>query len=306
MLLGMSSHVIVIGGGPAGLQAALTVARVGRSVTVLDSQRYRNASATHLHNYAGWDGTPPPELRRQARRDLDGYPHVTVLDRTATSVRADGDGFVVEADGPLEAGTVVLATGLADELPDVPGLAELWGTGVAHCPFCHGYELRGHDVAVLADGPQGRHVAGLMAPLARRVVVVGDGGDLPGPDDVEGPVVRLERTADGVRVVLAGGRTLDVGGVFVSPRLVQRAPFAAQLGLSVLPSGCVEVDDLQRTSRPGVLAAGDMAHRPSLPMPMASVLTAAASGLVAGASAVARLLERSSGAALVAGGQRGR
>lgn len=295
-----SSDVLVLGGGPAGLQSALTVARVGRSVTVLDSGAYRNASATHMHNYAGADGVPPAEHRQRARRDLAGYPGVTLLDRAATDLRADGDAFVVDAGEPLHADAVVLATGLRDVLPDVPGLAELWGTGVAHCPFCHGYEMRGRTVAVLGGGPQARHVALLMSTLASRVLVLADGAR---PDDglvddlaargvevVSEPVERLAAGSDGVSVALVEAGSLDVAGVFVSPQLVQRAPFAEQLGLSLLPSGCVEVDDLQRTSLPGVLAAGDMAHRPSLPMPMSSVVAAAASGQVAGSAAVARLL----------------
>jgi thioredoxin reductase len=297
----MSSDVIVIGGGPAGLQAALTVARVGRSVTVLDSGEYRNAAAEHMHNVAGADGVPPPEHRQRARRDVGAYPTVTLLDRAATGVTADGAGFVVEAGVPLQAAAVVLATGVRDELPDVRGLAHLWGTGVAHCPFCHGYELRGRPVAVLGDGPQVRHVALLMAPLASRVVVLANGEPVDGAlaDDLAGrgvevvadQVARVRRAGEGVCVALGSGRELEVGGVFVTPRMVQRAPFAEQLGLAMLPSGCVEVDDMQRTSLAGVLAAGDMAHRAALPMPMAAVVAAAAAGQVAGASAVARLLE---------------
>ena len=294
----MSTDLIVIGGGPAGLQAALTAARVGRSVTVLDSGAYRNASATHMHNYAGADGVPPGEHRAQARKDLAAYPHVCVLDVAATSVHVDGDAFVV--DEQLRASQLVLATGVRDELPDVPGLAELWGTGVAHCPFCHGYELRGRPVAVLGGTPQVRHVALLMQRLASRVVVLTDGADLDpaladdltaqGVDVLPTRVERLVEAGHGVTVALRDGTAVDVGGVFVQPRMVQRAPFAERLGLSLLPSGCVEVDDLQRTSRPGVLAAGDMAHRASLPMPMSSVLNAAASGQVAGSAAVAALL----------------
>jgi thioredoxin reductase len=302
MLARMSTDVIVLGGGPAGLQAALTVARVGRSVTVLDSGEYRNAVAPAMHNYAGADGVPPHEHRQRARRDLGAYPTVTLLDRAATSVTADGADFVVEAGEPLRAASVVLATGVRDELPDVPGLVDLWGTGVAHCPFCHGYELRGRTVAVLGSSPQVRHVALLMGPLADRVVVLANGEPLEGElaDDlttrgvevVPDPVSWVGRAGNGVRVAFAAGRTIEVGGVFVSPRTVQRAPFAAQLGLTLLPSGGVEVDDLQRTSVDGVLAAGDMAHRAALPMPMAAVVAAAAAGQVAGAAAVAALLGR--------------
>jgi thioredoxin reductase len=298
----MSTEAIVLGGGPAGLQAAMTLARVGRSVVVVDSGAYRNDPAAHMHNYAGADGVPPAEHRQRSRRDLAAYPTVTVLEREATKVRPDGDGFVVDADEPLHAGALVLATGVRDELPDVPGVAELWGTGVAHCPFCHGYEWRGRPVAVLGSGPQVRHVALLMARVASRVVVLANGEALDdvmaddlarrGIDVVAEPLERLEAAGDGVMAALAGGGAVAAAGVFVSPRLVQRAPFAKQLGLAMLPSGCVEVDDLQRTSVGGVMAAGDMAHRAALPQPMSSVLAAAASGQVAGSAAIAALLGR--------------
>lgn len=270
-------------------------------MTVLDSGAYRNQSTPHMHNYAGFDGVPPSEHRQQARRDLAAYPGASVLDVAARKVSVDGSTFVVDAGDTFHASAVVLATGVRDELPNVPGLAELWGTGVAHCPFCHGYEMSGRPVAVLGSGAQVRHVTLLMSRLASRVVVLADGEvvdpalaeDLAarGIEVVVERVERLQAAGDGVTVTFEAGGVLDVAGVFVAPRIVQRAPFAEQLGLSILPSGCVDIDDMQRTSRPGVLAAGDMAHRRSLPMPMSAVLAAAASGQVAGAAAVASLLE---------------
>lgn len=270
---------IVIGGGPAGLQATLTLARVHRRVLMLDSGIYRNDPARHMHNVVTHDGTPPAEFRAAARRDLAAYDTVTVRSAAATSVAPDGDGFRVELGGEVvTARGIVLATGLRDTLPDKPGLADLFGDVVAHCPFCHGHEFAGRPVAVVGSAS---HLVGIMAPVASEVTMVD-----------EDAVAAFERTRDGVRLVLADGSSAEYAGAFVSTHLEQAAPFAAQLGLSLLESGCVEIDVMGRTSLPGVHAAGDMAHVAALPMPMASVLTAAASGQVAAATLVAALPTR--------------
>lgn len=265
---------VVIGGGSAGLQAALTLGRVHRRTLLLDAGRYRNDPAHHMHNFLGHDGTPPSALRAAARADLAGYDTVTVRDAAVASVGRDGDGFrVVLGDEEITTRGLVLATGVRDTLPDVPGLAGLWGGVVAHCPFCHGHEFSGRRVAVLGDPG---HLAGLMGPVASSV----EGVD---PERVS----RLEPADEGLRVVLEDGTSEEYAGMFVATVLSQAAPFAEQLGLALLPSGCVEVDAMGRTSVPGVHAAGDMAHVRELAMPMASVLTAAASGLVAGAAMAA-------------------
>lgn len=267
---------IVIGGGPAGLQATLTLARVHRRVLLLDSGTYRNDPARHMHNVVTHDGTPPAEFRAAAHRDLAAYDTVTVRSVGATSVSPHGEGFRVSlGDEAVTSRGVVLATGLRDTLPDKPGLAELFGDVVAHCPFCHGHEFAGRPVAVVGSAT---HLVGIMAPVASTVTLVD-----------EDSVAAFERTGDGVRLVLADGTSAEYGGAFVTTRLEQAAPFAAQLGLTTLESGCVEVDALGRTSLPGVHAAGDMAHLAALPMPMASVLNAAASGQVAAGAMVAYL-----------------
>lgn len=277
----MATHfqydVVVIGGGPAGLQATLTLARVHRRVLMLDSGSYRNDPARHLHNLITHDGTPPADFRAAARQDLAAYDTVTIRTDAATEVEADGEGFRVRiGDESVTAHGVILATGMRDRLPDKPGVTELFGDVVAHCPFCHGHELAGRPVAVLGGAS---HLVGIMAPVASSVTLLDE-------DAVE----RLERTADGVRVVLTDGSAEEYGGLFVSTVLEQAAPFAERLGLALLPSGCVEVDVMGRTSLPGVHAAGDLAHVAALPMPMASVLTAAAAGQVAAGAMVAHLL----------------
>ena len=286
---------VVVGGGPAGLQATLTLARVHRQVLMIDSGHYRNDPAGHMHNVVTHDGTPPAEFRAAARKELAAYGTVTVRDDAVTSVAARDGGFAVAlGDEEVRTPGVVLATGVTDALPDKPGLAELFGSVVAHCPFCHGHEFAGGHVGILGVAAAG-HLPGLVGPIASRVSVFTDGAeltvDLPALVSVRTePVTGVCPSPVGATVSFADGPTEEVAGLFVSTALAQRAPFAEQLGLALNPSGCVEIDAMGRTSLPGVHAAGDMAHVAALPMPMASVMTAAASGQVAAASLVATLL----------------
>ncbi|MFC4628495.1 NAD(P)/FAD-dependent oxidoreductase [Promicromonospora alba] len=303
--------VVVVGGGPAGLQAALTLGRMHRRTLLLDSGEYRNAPAERMHNFVTHDGTPPAEFRAAARAELAAYATVTVREAAATAVVRDGAGFRVElsaatdaggAHGPevLAARAVVLATGMRDTLPAIAGLEPLFGTVAAVCPYCHGHELSGKHVAVLGSGPHVTRVVFLLERIASRLTVLTDGADLdPGiRAQLDGagvavrpePVKELSRSAASATVSFAEGPDEEVGGIFVAAEFAQRAPFAGQLGLRMLESGAVEIDAMGRTSVPGVFAAGDMAHTAALPMPMASVLTAAAAGLVAAAAADGDLL----------------
>jgi len=289
--------VVVVGAGPAGLQAALTLGRMHRSVQLLDSGDYRNAAAGHMHNFVTHDGTPPAEFRAVARTQLKAYDTVEVRDLRATEVSPDGEGWRVALAGAddVYARKVLLATGLHDTLPDKPGLADLWGDVVAHCPYCHGHEFSGRHVAILGTAPHVTKLAMLMSRIASRLTVLADGGE---PDAATsallagaGVAVRAEpvtgvcRSSAGATVSFGSGPEEEVGGLFVTTILAQSAPFAEQLGLEMLPSGCVHVDELGRTSRPGVYAAGDLAHPAALPMPLASVLNAAAAGLLAATAA---------------------
>lgn len=271
------TEVTVVGGGPAGLQAALTLGRMHRDVVLLDSGSYRNAPASHLHNYATHDGRAPAEFRELARADLAAYDTVEVREVAAAAVRRTGTGLATTlADGSVvESRLVLLATGVRDVLPDVPGVAEAFGRVAHHCPFCHGHELTGGTIAV-QDGPRAGHLVPMLARISDDVRLV---------SDLEKVVV------DGDEAVLTvDGQELRAAGVFVDSGFEQAAPFAEQLGLTRLESGCIEVDPMGRTSLPGVYAAGDLAHTSALPMPLMSVLAAQAAGQLAGGACVAELL----------------
>lgn len=290
--------VAVIGAGSAGLQAAQTLGRMHQRTLVLGTDRYRNDPTAHMHNFLGHDGAPPAELRTAARKDAEAYDDVRFLDAEVVRVSGELGGFVLEVAGeePVRARRVLLASGVRDTLPDVPGIAEEFGDLVAHCPFCHGHELAGTRVGILGSAPHVAAMASMVGPVAREVVVLSHGGGLDdattdslarlGVPVVSGAVAAVRRGGAGLVVDVVGSGPVELGGLFVKTDWALAAPHAAQLGVELSEMGAVVVDAFGRTSVPGVYAAGDMAQGPGLPMPMASVLVAAAGGLVAAAACV--------------------
>ena len=288
---------IVVGAGPAGLAAALTLGRSRRRTLVLDTGDPRNAPADEMHNFFSRDGEPPAQVRAIAREQIAAYPTVEFRDVGAVKARAEDDGFVFTlADGTTaRARRVLLATGLADELPQIPGLDELWGKSVFHCPYCHGYELAGQSVGVVGAAPHTVKLALQLTRLAGPIAVLANGGELDGGDGAKlaqhdvaihaDPIARVHGRDGRLEAVeFADGERLDLDALYVSPKLSQRSDLAKQLGCARFEDDLVEVDELGRTSVPGVFAAGDMARRSSLPGPAAAVIAAAASGTMAAAA----------------------
>jgi len=263
---------IIIGGGFAGVSAALQLARARRKVLLLDAGAGRNRNAEAAHGFFGHDGKPPAELRREARAQLRAYPTVRLLDEIAIAARRRHDGFeIVVGNGAIEkASRVILATGVRDALPDLPGLRERWGRTVVHCPYCHGYELATGPLGVLATSEMSAHQAvmvsdwgpvtyfgaapeaELAAHFARRGVAI-----------ETSPVVEVLGSApalDGVR--LEDGRVVPLAALFVGPRTSMATPIVQQLGcaLDEGPMGpVIRVDEFRQTTVPGVFAAGDAA-----------------------------------------------
>ncbi|WP_153450178.1 FAD-dependent oxidoreductase [Streptomyces smaragdinus] len=284
--------VAVIGGSAAGLATALQLGRQRRSVIVIDSGEPRNAPAAHMHSFLGRDGTDPAELLAAGRADVRRYGG-EVLSGRAVRVARDGERFVVElAEGTsVAARRIVVATGLADELPEVGGLADHWGRAVIHCPFCHGYEVRDQRLVQLVTHPTGLHVTPLLRQLtADLTVLIADGVEA---DESEvrtltsaGVDVRVATTARRVRtdadgrltgVELADGSRLDADALLVAPRFRPRAEPFADLGLhpTAHPTGTgevIEADAMGATAVDGVYAVG------SITDPGQQVLMAAAHG----------------------------
>jgi thioredoxin reductase len=291
--------VVVVGGGAAGLSGAVALARSRRSVLVVDAGDPRNAPAGHVHNFLTRDGTPPAELYAAGRAEVTRYGGTVETGRvTALSRDDDGGLFRVEiGHRTVAARRLLVATGVRDELPDVPGLAARWGIDVVHCPYCHGWEVRDQRIGVLATGPTAVHQALLFRQLSPHVTLLQHTG--PEPDDeqdkqlkargitiIEEKVEEIEADASGLTGIrLAGGRHLALDAVVVAPRMAARADLLVPLGLKPAEFRVgeysigthIEADPTGATAVPGVWVAGNLAN------PQAQVIAAAAAGLAAGA-----------------------
>lgn len=269
----MTHHAIIVGGSYAGLAAALQLARARRRVLVLDEGIRRNRFAAASHGFLGQDGRPPGAIATDARAQLMAYPTVTWVGRRAERAERTRTGFrIIDADGEShEAERLVLATGVVDDLPPVPGLAERWGRHVFHCPYCHGYELMEGRIGVIAASPRAMHHA-VMLPDWGPTTLLLNGAFEPDADQraqlerrgvtVEAGSIR-EIGGEKADVVLADGRVLPFDGLFTQPWTRMASPLAEQLGCALEqgPQGpFIRTDALKETSIPGVFACGDAAR----------------------------------------------
>lgn len=298
-----SWDAIVVGGGAAGLSAALLLGRARRRTLVIDAGSPRNRFAAHMHGVLGNEGTPPRDLVRRGRTEAEAYG-VTIREGAVSGVRDDGDALVVVRHDGVEERTraLVVASGITDDLPAVAGLAERWGLSVLHCPYCHGWEVRDRRLAVLATSPASLHQAKMVRQWSDEVVLFSAGlGALDpaeehrlrarGVEIVTAPAIEVfgDGTAvSGIRV--EGGATIPVDAVFTGGRPIPHDGFLADLGLvrSELPAGLgsfVQVDATGKTSHPRIWAAGNVAN------PMATVPMSIGAGATAGAAVNGALVE---------------
>lgn len=306
--------VVVVGGGAAGLAAALTLARSRRSVLVIDAGQPRNAPAGHVHNYLGREGTPPGELLAAGREEVTGYGGQIVAGTVQAASRQDDGHFLVTVDGgeTVLARRLLVTTGLVDELPDVPDLAQRWGRDVLHCPYCHGWEARDRRIGVLATGPMALHQALLWRQLSPHVMLLLH--DVPPltPQQaeqlaarqivvVEEPVAGLELSGDtlsGVR--LTSGEVVALDVIAVGPLLRARTGVLEGLGLRPMEVEMdgnviglqIPADQNGATKVPGVWVAGNVADV------RAQVIVSAVAGLTAGAAINADLVAEDTSAAV--------
>ena len=292
--------VVVIGGGAAGLSGALALGRARRRVLVVDAGDPRNARAGHVHNYLGREGTPPEELLAIGRAEVAQYGVEVRAAKALSTERLEDGTFVVQlAEGAVTARRLLVTTGLVDELPQLPGVAEGWGSSVLHCPYCHGWEVQDQALGILAVSPLSMHQALLFRQWSDDIVLFLNDAMTPSDEEAE------QLAARGIRVVEAAVAAWEPGGVrmasggleprqalVVGATVRARADVLLSLGLETadfemgghLLGTYVPADPTGLTAVPGVWVAGNVAD------PRAQVVSAAAAGLMAGAAINADLV----------------
>ena len=280
--------VVVIGGGAAGLSAALVLARARRQVLVVDAGTPRNAPAAHMHGFLSRDGLPPGDLLKIGREEVAGYGGQILPGTVSELVRCGTSGFwVLLSDGRrLSARRLLVATGLRDELPDIPGLRDRWARDVLHCPYCHGYEVRNQQLGVLGGSPDAVRYAQIVRQWADDVVFFPQASPLTATERaqlvaravgiVEGPVKRVLVDEDRLSgIELDDGRVVPRSALFVPPRFIPNNHLLVGLGCDLDDNGWVATGPNGQTSVNGVWVAGNVAN------PRAQVITAAGEGSAA-------------------------
>jgi len=291
---------VIIGGGPAGLNAALVLGRARRSVVLFDDNRPRNRVTHASHGYLTRDGTAPGEFRRIAYDEVLRYPSVERRSASVTDARRLDGLFAVTAEGgeTVRSRKLLIAAGLKEELPPIPGLQEVYGKSVFHCPYCDGWELRDRPLIVVGDDPRVFHLGKLLYQWSRDLVVCTNGQAVLTDEQKRkfascGIVVTEQAIAafhgsDGrlQQVEFADGSRIERTGGFVGPRWQPYVSFRDELGYLATESGGVRTDSLGKSSVPGLYAAGEAATgNPG------QLIVAAASGFMAGAGINAELTE---------------
>jgi thioredoxin reductase len=280
-----SYDVVVVGGGAAGLSAALVLGRARRRVAVIDAGEPRNAPADHMQGFLSRDGTPPAELLAAARAEVLRYG-VEIVDERVLEI-TDGFALTLAGGRVVTARRLLLATGAVDRLPDIPGARERWGRDVLHCPYCHGWELRDEPIGVISTGPGSVDHAHLLRQWSHDVIFFTHDHpvmpterellDARGIQVVAGWIAELSIVDDRLAAVrLRDGDSIPRAALFIRPALRARddSPIES-LGCAVDESGLARVDASGRTTVPGVWVAGNATN------PRAQVITAAGEGSAA-------------------------
>jgi thioredoxin reductase len=273
---------VIIGGGPAGLSAALVLGRARKRVLLCDAGLARNAKAERVRGFVTRDGEPPADFRREARRQLEPYTSVELRDLWVEGVEGESGSFrVATAEGPVEASRVLLCVGMVDEMPALPGFEQLWGHSAFQCPYCHGWEARDRTFGLLATTESLLEFALLLQAWTQDLIVFTSGEvevDAERREKLSGCEISLEErpvralVADGgdLRAVeLADGTRIERQILFAKPKQHQTELVTA-MGLELDDDGFIRVDEHKQTARPGVYAAGDAVTPPQIAIVAAS------------------------------------
>ncbi|MBY4610772.1 NAD(P)/FAD-dependent oxidoreductase [Rhizobium sp. 9T] len=301
----MSYEVIVIGGNFAGLSAAMQLARARRRVLLVDAGMPRNRFSQAAHGFLGQDGRAPAAIMEEGKRQLSLYPNIALRDgKVAHAQKEDGEIVIgIEGGGEERARRLILATGVSDTLPEIAGLGDRWGRTVLHCPYCHGYEVSGGELGVLANHPHSAHSAMMIPDWGATTFFTQARFE---PDDEQlaklsargvrierSPIVELLGDTPKLEAVrLADGRIVPLDAIFVAPKTAMASPIAEQLGCAFddgMFGPVIRTAENKETSVKGVFAAGDAASS------MHSGTLASASGVLAGVHCHQSLVMQSAG-----------
>ncbi|MGG2943167.1 NAD(P)/FAD-dependent oxidoreductase [Bacillus safensis] len=288
----------IIGGGPAGLSAALVVGRGRKQVIVFDNELPRNRVTQESHGFITNDGMTPFEIRQAGEADLQKYPHIQIKRSQIVDIQKKEESFTLlthEGDA-FEAKKIILATGLQDILPEIEGIHDVYGKTLFSCPFCDGWELKEKALALIAENQRALHMAKLLSNWTKDLIVFTNGHMLAEEDKtlltahsiqvIDVPIVSIDHDNGQLRSLqLANGEIVNREGGFVASEFKQSAPFAEKLGCQMTKNTGIETDILGRTTVSGVFACGDNLGGP------AQLVLAAAAGSQAGMGVIHELVQ---------------
>ncbi len=294
-------EIIIIGGSYAGLSAAMALGRSLRNVLVIDSGNPCNRQTPFSHNFITQDGRTPAEITAEAKAQALKYPTVRFYQGTVINGRKTGGGFAIETDSAQEftAKKLLFATGLTDILPEIPGFAECWGISVLHCPYCHGYEVKNQDIGIIANGDMGFELCRLIHNWTPKLTLFTNGKStlteaqtekigMHNIGIIEKNIRQLDHAEGQIQgIVFTDQSKTDVSAIFARGGIEQQCRTAQKMGCELTEQGLLKVDDFQKTSVPGIFAAGDNTTL------FRAVSAAVASGTKAGAFINKELIDES-------------
>jgi thioredoxin reductase len=285
-------EVIIIGGSYSGLSAAMALGRAMRNVLIIDSSLPCNRNTPHSHNFITHDGETPAAIATKAREQVLAYPTVYLLkDKAITADKADNNYQVITENGKqFIARKLLFATGITDIMPAIEGFDDCWAISILHCPYCHGYEARNQNTAVLANGEAAYHYATLLSQWTKQLAIFTNGTadfkeeqraklEQHNINIIEDEIAQLQHTNGNLEaIILKNGSRHNFTVMYSRPAIKQHCDIPQHIGCSIDEHRLLTVDMLQKTTVPGVYAAGDCTT------PLRSVAMAVASGMKAGAA----------------------
>lgn len=286
-----SFDVIILGGSYAGLSAAMALGRSLRNVLIIDSGSPCNRQTPHSHNFITHDGEKPAVIAAKAKAQVLAYSTITFLEGVAATGKKTETGFVIatETGQEFQAKKLIVATGIKDSIPDIKGFAQCWGISVIHCPYCHGYEVRGKKTGIMANGEKAVHIASLVNNLTDNITVLTTGKAELNEEQtakltrhnirlIETKVVEIEHANGQVKnVIFDNGTKEQFDAVYAAIPFTQHSDIPVALGCELTEQGHIKVDQFQKTTIAGVFACGDNSSM------MRSVANAVSAGNMAGA-----------------------